>query len=89
MAEVKVYLDAAEEKMQMAVEFLDDALAHIRAGKANPRILDAVRVEYYGSIVPISNVATITTPDARTITILPWEKSMFKVIEKAILDSEL
>ena len=81
MAEVKVYLDAAEEKMQMAVEFLDDALAHIRAGKANPRILDAVRVEYYGSIVPISNVATITTPDARTITILPWEKSMFKEIE--------
>lgn len=89
MAEVKVYLDAAEEKMQMAVEFLDDALAHIRAGKANPRILDAVRVEYYGSIVPISNVATITTPDARTITILPWEKSMFKEIEKAIINSEI
>ena len=73
----------------MAVEFLDDALAHIRAGKANPRILDAVRVEYYGSIVPISNVATITTPDARTITILPWEKSMFKEIEKAIINSEV
>ena len=89
MAEVKVYLDADEEKMQMAVEFLDDALAHIRAGKANPRILDAVRVEYYGSIVPISNVATITTPDARTITILPWEKSMFKEIEKAIINSEV
>ena len=89
MAGVKVYLDAAEEKMQMAVEFLDDALAHIRAGKANPRILDAVRVEYYGSIVPISNVATITTPDARTITILPWEKSMFKEIEKAIINSEV
>ena len=89
MAEVKVYLDAAEEKMQMAVEFLDDALAHIRVGKANPRILDAVRVEYYGSIVPISNVATITTPDARTITILPWEKSMFKEIEKAIINSEV
>ena len=89
MAEVKVYLDAAEEKMQMAVEFLDDALAHIRAGKANPRILDAVRVEYYGSIVPISNVATITTPDARTITILPWEKSMFNEIEKAIINSEV
>ena len=89
MAEVKVYLDAAEEKMQMAVEFLDDALAHIRAGKANPRILDAVRVEYYGSIVPISNVATITTPDARTITIKPKEKSMFKEIEKAIINSEV
>ena len=89
IAEVKQYLDAAEEKMQMAVEFLDEALAHIRAGKANPRILDGVRVEYYGSTVPISNVATITTPDARTIAIQPWEKAMFKEIEKAIINSEV
>lgn len=73
----------------MAVEFLDESLAHIRAGKANPRILDGVRVEYYGSTVPISNVATITTPDARTITIQPWEKAMFKEIEKAIINSEV
>ena len=89
MAEVKEFLEAAEEKMELAVAFLDEALAHIRAGKANPRILDAVRVEYYGSVVPISNVATISTPDARTITILPWEKSMFKEIEKAIINSEV
>ena len=82
-------MDAAEEKMQMAVEFLGDALARIRAGKASPRILDGVLVEYYGSMVPLSNVSTINTPDARTITILPWEKPMLREIEKAILNSEV
>ena len=89
MNDVKSYLSAAEEKMTMAIEFLDEALAHIRAGKANPRILDGIRVDYYGSQAPLSNVANISVPDARTIVITPWEKSMFKVIEKAILDSEL
>ena len=89
MDDVKTYLNSAEEKMAMAIEFLDEALAHIRAGKANPRILDGIRVDYYGSLVPLSNVANISVPDARTIVITPWEKSMFKVIEKAILDSEL
>ena len=82
-------MDAAEEKMQMAVEFLDDALARIRAGKASPRILDGILVEYYGSMVPLSNVSSINTPDARTITILPWEKPMLREIEKAILNSEV
>ena len=75
--------------MAIAIEFLDEALAQIRAGKANPRILDGIRVDYYGSLAPLSNVANISVPDARTIVITPWEKSMFKVIEKAILDSEL
>ena len=87
--DVKTYLNSAEEKMAMTIEFLDEALAHIRAGKANPRILDGIRVDYYGSLAPLSNVANISVPDARTIVITPWEKSMFKVIEKAILDSEL
>lgn len=87
--DVKDYLNPAEEKMEMAVEYLDEALAHIRAGKANPKIIDAIRVEYYGGMVPISNVANIAVPDARTITITPWEKAMFKVIEKAILNSEV
>lgn len=89
MDDVKTYLNSAEEKMAMAIEFLDEVLAHIRAGKANPRILDGIRVDYYGSLAPLSNVANISVPDARTIVITPWEKSMFKVIEKAILDSEL
>ena len=87
--EVKEYLDNAKESMEMAVEYLDDALAHIRAGKASPRLLDAIRVDYYGSKAPIANVANISVPDARTITITPWEKSMFKEIEKAIINSDL
>lgn len=89
MSEVKDYLNPAEEKMELAVEYLDEALAHIRAGKANAKILDGIRVEYYGSHVPISNVANISVPDARTIAITPWEKAMFKEIEKAIINSEL
>ena len=80
MNDVNHYLNPAEEKMEMAVEYLDEALAHIRAGKANPKILDGIRVDYYGSAAPISNVANISVPDARTIAITPWEKSMFKVI---------
>ena len=87
--EVKDYLNQAQESMEMAVEYLDDALAHIRAGKASPRLLDAIRVDYYGSKAPISNVANISVPDARTIAITPWEKSMFKEIEKAIINSDL
>ncbi len=89
MAEVKEYYKAAEAKMEQTVSHLDDALAHIRAGKANPRILDPIRVDYYGSVVPLSGVATITTPDARTIAIQPWEKKMISVIEKAIMNSEV
>ena len=87
--EVKDYLDPAEEKMELAVAYLDEALAHIRAGKANPKILDGLRADYYGAMSPISNVANIRVPDARTITITPWEKAMFKEIEKAIINSEL
>lgn len=89
MVEVKTYLKEAEDKMQHAVDFLGETLDHIRAGKANTKILDGVRVEYYGSLVPLSNVATVTTPDARSITIQPWEKSMFKEIEKALINSEV
>lgn len=87
--DVKDYLQPAEDKMEMAVAYLDEALAHIRAGKANPKILDGVRVNYYGGMVPVSNVANIAVPDARTITITPWEKAMFKEIEKAIINSDL
>ena len=83
------YLLPAEEKMELAVAYLDEALAHIRAGKANPKILDSIRVSYYGTNVPISQVANVAVPDARTITITPWEKAMFKEIEKAIINSEL
>lgn len=75
--------------MQSAIMFLDDALAHIRAGKASTRILDPVRVEYYGQMAPLTNVATVTTPDARTIQIQPWEKKMLPGIERAIINSNI
>ncbi len=78
-----------EEKMQMTIEFLEETFARIRAGRANTRILDGVRVEYYGSVVPLSNVSSITTPDAKTIIVQPWEKNMLRVIEKAIMDSDV
>lgn len=87
--DVNDYLNPAEEKMAMAVEYLDESLSHIRAGKASPKLIDGIRVEYYGSTVPISNVANVSVPDARTIAITPWEKNMFKEIEKAIINSEL
>lgn len=87
--EVKEYLDNAQDSMELAVDYLDETLSHIRAGKASPKLLDGIRVDYYGSLAPVSNVANISVPDARTIAITPWEKSMFKVIEKAIINSEL
>ena len=89
MIEAKQILNEAEESMQAAVFFLDDALAHIRAGKASPRILDAIRVDYYGTMSPLANVATITTPDARTISIQPWEKKIIGDIERAIINSNI
>ena len=89
MEDVKTYLDAAEKKMNEAVAYLDETLSRVRAGKANPKILDPVKVEYYGSMMPIANVANVAVPDARSITITPWEKPMIKVIEKAILDSNI
>lgn len=78
-----------EEKMSATLIHLDDAFARIRAGRANPRLLDGVFVEYYGSMTPITGVASVSTPDARTIIIQPWEKDMLKPIEKAILNSDI
>lgn len=89
MIDVKETLALAEEKMEEAVMYLDDSLAHIRAGKANIKILDGIRVDSYGSMVPLNNVAAVNTPDPRTIAIKPWDKTMFKAIEKAIINSEV
>ncbi|MDF9829129.1 ribosome recycling factor [Parabacteroides sp. PF5-6] len=89
MVDIKQYVKGAEDKMKAAIEYLDEQLSHIRAGKANPKILDGVKVSYYGSIVPLSNVASINTPDAKTIIITPWEKPLIKDIEKAILNSDV
>ena len=89
MLDVKQLLAACEERMEMSVMHLEETLSHIRAGKANVHILDQVLVNSYGSMVPINNVAAITTPDSRTIAIKPWDKSMFHPIEKAIIDSNV
>ena len=82
-------IKGAETKMSSTITYLDDELARIRAGKANPKILDNVRVSYYGSMTPLSNVASINTPDAKTLLITPWEKPLIKEIEKAILNSDV
>ena len=87
--EVQMILDICRERMEHAISHLDKELVHIRAGKASPRMLDSVMVEYYGSMVPIAQVSNINTPDARTIAIQPWEKPMIRPIEKAIINSNL
>ncbi|EKD70019.1 MAG: hypothetical protein ACD_46C00671G0007 [uncultured bacterium] len=79
----------AEARMRKSIDAFKTEITKLRTGRANPSILDHVRVDYYGSEMPINQVANITTTDARTLTITPWEKSMVKVIEKAILNSDL
>jgi ribosome recycling factor len=80
---------SAEQKMQKTVEALKHDLAKIRTGRAHPGLLDHIHVDYYGSQVPLSQVANIGLGDARTITVQPWEKKMVGAIEKAIRDSDL
>jgi ribosome recycling factor len=89
MSVIKSAEQQAEKKMLQALTYLEEALSRIRAGKANVHILDGIKVEYYGSTVSLSNVSTISTPDAKTITVLPWEKNMMRPIEKAIQDSDV
>jgi len=87
--DLQLYLDMADDAMKHAANRLEESLVHIRAGKANVRILDAIRVPYYGGLVPLQNISTVSTPDAKTIVIQPWEKNMMKEIEKAIMNSDV
>ncbi len=87
--EIQLILEDARENMQKAIHHLEKELSSIRAGKANPHILDAVFVDYYGTPTPLAQVANVSAPDARTIAIQPWEKSMIAPIEKAILQANL
>ena len=87
--EVKMFMDEAKELMQNAIVHLENELAKIRAGKANPKILNDVLVDYYGSPTPLAQVANITVPDPRTIAVQPWEKSMLAPIQKAIMVANL
>jgi ribosome recycling factor len=89
MEEIELYLEEAREHMAKAVNHVAHELTKIRAGKANPSVLDGVQVSYYGAMTPLSQVASITVPDARTIFIKPWEKTMVPEIEKAIMNANL
>ena len=89
MIDVKQTLSDAGESMEMATMYLNDELQRIRAGRANVAILDGVRVDSYGSKVPLNQVASVMVPDARTIAIKPWDKKAIKDIEKAIMDSDV
>ena len=82
-------IDAAEEKMLSAVTYLEEDLKTYRAGKANPAVFNNVMVNYYGTMTPIPQVASIGTPDAKTMLIQPWDRSLLHPIEKAIMDANL
>ena len=85
MEEIEFILETAKENMINAIKHLEKELLNIRAGKANPIMLSNVMVDYYGSNTPLTQIANINTPDSRTLTIQPWEKSIIADIEKAIL----
>ena len=83
--EIEFIIESTKEQMQGAINFLIKELRIIRAGKASPSMLSTIVVDYYGSLTPLSQVANVNTPDARTISIQPWEKQMLPLIEKAIM----
>ncbi|HLW08639.1 MAG TPA: ribosome recycling factor [Marinilabiliaceae bacterium] len=87
--EVQIVLEDASEMMAKALERLDREMDKVRAGRANPKMLESVMVDYYGAQTPISQVANINTPDPRTIAIQPWEKGLIPAIEKAIMAANL
>ncbi len=89
MDEIKIYLKTMKEMMEKSIAHAIDAFSKIRAGKAIPTMLDDIEVEYYGTMNPLNQVASITTPDARTLSIKPWEKKMLQEIERAIINSQL
>ncbi|MCE7066425.1 ribosome recycling factor [Dyadobacter sp. CY326] len=89
MEEIELYLDDAKDTMEGAIKHLIIELGKIRAGKASPQMLEGLQIDYYGSMTPLQNVATINTPDARTIAIRPFEKKIINEIEKAIRNGNL
>lgn len=89
MEEIELYLEEARELMSKAFAHVGHEMTKIRAGKANPAMLDGIQVSYYGAMSPLSQVSSLTTPDARTIFIKPWEKGLIHEIEKAIMNANL
>lgn len=89
MEDIEIILESAKDQMKASIQHLEKELLKIRAGRANPSMLEGIRVEYYGSTTPLTQVANLSTPDARTISVQPWEKALIPEIEKAILNSNL
>ena len=89
MEEIQLNIEEAKESMQKSVDHTASELVKIRAGKAMPNLLDGILVNYYGSPTPIQQVSSITTPDARTLSIKPWERNLITEIEKSIINSDL
>lgn len=89
MEEIEFILDSAREQMNGAISHLELSFSKIRAGKASPQMLDNVSIDYYGVQTPLSQASNINTPDARTLSVQPWDKSMLEVMEKAIIDANL
>ena len=87
--EVQFIVDSTKEQMESAIHHLESEFVNIRAGKATPSMLNSVKVEYYGSLTPLSQVANVNTMDAHTITVQPWEKQLIPEIEKGILAAKL
>src|SRR5689334_16870414 len=87
--ELNLILDDANDSMQKAISHLETELTKIRAGKANPQILDGITVDYYGAPTALNQVANVSVADARTLTIQPWEKNMLQPIERAIIASNI
>lgn len=87
--EIDIILDSTEDSMKGAIVHLEKQLVNIRAGKASPQMVGSVFVDYYGSQTPLHQVANVSTPDSRTISIQPWEKNMLQPIEKAIMNANL
>jgi len=87
--DIKMVMEMTQDSMRKALTHLDDTLAHIRAGKADTRALDGITIDYYGAVTALSQVSNINTPDARTIKIQPWEKTLIGAIERAILIANL
>jgi len=87
--EIQMILDMSEEQMTASITHLEKAFIKIRAGKANPVMLSSVTVDYYGAQTPLSQVANVNTPDARTLVVQPWEKNLLGEIEKSIINSNL
>jgi ribosome recycling factor len=87
--EIELIIASADEQMKKAIAHLEAELVKIRAGKANPQMLDGIQVDYYGAPMPLNQVANISAMDARTLSIQPWEKNMLQPIERAIINSNI